>query len=144
VSAKADIYHLFSLMECILNNIDDGQISVMTSFRKKISYTFVFTRLGHEIVQYDQIPLRYVQVISVVDLVGNAFIELDSRHRPRHIKIRWLPLTITPNDTFCSFSKRVFTHTVLPLWVHPATTHLNGCCKTADPLVAMRMLSVGF
>jgi hypothetical protein len=71
----------------------------MTSFRKKISYTFVFTRLSHEIVQYDQIPLRYVHDYSVVDIVGKAFIELDSGHRPQHIKIRWLPLTITPDDT---------------------------------------------
>jgi hypothetical protein len=44
-------------------------------------------------------PLRYVHDYSVVDIVGNAFIELESRHRPQHIKIRWLPLTITPDDT---------------------------------------------
>ena len=46
-------------------------------------------------IQYDQIPLRYVQVTSVVDIVGNAFIELDSRHRPTsypgsfHYAPRW-------------------------------------------------------
>jgi hypothetical protein len=34
---------------------------VMASFGKKISYTFIFTRLCYEIIQYDQIPLRYVQ-----------------------------------------------------------------------------------
>ena len=74
----------------------------MASFGKKISYTFVFTRLCHEIVQYDQIPLRYVQVIRFVDILGNAFIELDFRNRPQHIKIGGLPLTITPDDTLRS------------------------------------------
>jgi hypothetical protein len=43
--------------------------------------------------------LRYVQVIPFVDIFGNAFIELDFRNRPQHIKIRWLSLTITPDDT---------------------------------------------
>ena len=86
-------------MKYILDNIDDGQISVMASFGKKISYTFVFTRLCHEIIQYDQIPLRYVQVIHFVDIFGNAFIELDSRNRPHHIKIGLLPLTISADDT---------------------------------------------
>jgi hypothetical protein len=50
-------------MKYILGNIDDEQISVVASFGKKISYTFVFARLSNEIAQYDQIPLRYVQVI---------------------------------------------------------------------------------
>jgi hypothetical protein len=56
-------------MKYILNNIDDGQISMMTSFRKKISNTFIFAGLWHKIIQNDQIPLRYVQVTSVVDIV---------------------------------------------------------------------------
>ena len=98
MGVKANISRLFALMKYILDNIDDGQISVMASFREKISYTFVFARLHNEIVHYDQIPLRYVQVIHFVDIFGNAFIELDSRHRPQHIKIGWLPLTITPYD----------------------------------------------
>jgi hypothetical protein len=60
-------------MKYILNNIDDGQIS-MTSFRKKISNTFIFAGLCHKIIQYDQIPLQNGQVICVVDIVGNALI----------------------------------------------------------------------
>jgi hypothetical protein len=84
MSIKADISHLLALMKYTLDNIDDGQISVMASFGKKISYTFVFTRLCHEIVQYDQIRLGYVQVIHFVDIFGNAFIELDFRNRPQH------------------------------------------------------------
>jgi hypothetical protein len=39
---KADIYNFFALMKYVLGNIDDGKISVIASFRKKISYTFVF------------------------------------------------------------------------------------------------------
>ena len=99
MGVKADISHFFVLMKYILDNIEDGQISVMASFGKKMSYTFVFIRLCHEIVQYDQIPLRYVQVIHFVDIFWNAFIELDSRSRPQHIKIGGLPLTITPDDS---------------------------------------------
>ena len=72
---------------------------MMTSFRKKISNTFVFAGLSHKVVQYDQIPLRYVQVICVVDVFGDALIKLDSRHRSHRIKIGGLPLTIIPNDT---------------------------------------------
>jgi hypothetical protein len=102
VSIKADISHFFALMKYILDNIDDGQISMMASFRKKISNTFIFARLSHKVIQYDQIPLRYVQVIGVVDVVGDALIKLDSRHRSHHIKIGGLPLTITPNDTLRS------------------------------------------
>ena len=77
MSIKADISHFFALMKYVLDNIDDGQISMMSSFGKKISYTFVFTRLCHEIVQYDQIPLRFVQVMYDirVDILGNAFRE---------------------------------------------------------------------
>ena len=71
---KTDISHFFALMKYILDNIDDRQISMMTSFRKKISNTFILARLCHEIVQYDKIPLRYVQVICVVDIVGNTLI----------------------------------------------------------------------
>jgi hypothetical protein len=84
MSIKADISHFFALMKYILDNIDDRQISMMTSFRKKINNTFILARLCHEIVQYDQIPLRYVQVICVVDVFGDALIKLDSRHRPHH------------------------------------------------------------
>jgi acyl-ACP thioesterase len=32
VSIKADISHFFALMKYILDNIDDGQISMMASF----------------------------------------------------------------------------------------------------------------
>ena len=71
---KVDISHFFALMKYILDNIDDGQISMMASFRKKISNTFIFARLSHKVVQYDQIPLRYVQVICLVDIVGDALI----------------------------------------------------------------------
>jgi hypothetical protein len=99
MSIKADISHFFALIKYILDNIDDRQVSMMTSFRKKISNTFILAGLSHKVVQYDQIPLRYVQVICVVDIVGNALIKLDSRYRPYHTKIEGLPLTITPNDT---------------------------------------------
>jgi hypothetical protein len=73
----------------------------MTSFRKRISNTLSisYSGLSHKVVQYYQIPLRYVQVICVVDVFGDALIEFDSWHRPHHIKIGGLPLTITPNDT---------------------------------------------
>jgi hypothetical protein len=96
---KADISHFFALMKYILDNIDDRQIPMMTSFRKKIRNTFILARLCHEIIQYDQIPLRYVQVICVVDIVGNALIKLDYRHRSQYIKRGVLPLTITPNTS---------------------------------------------
>jgi ribonuclease I len=71
-----DISHFFALMKYILDNIDDGQISVMAFFGKKISNTLIFARLSHKAVQF---PLKYVQVICVVDIVGNAFIKLNSR-----------------------------------------------------------------
>jgi ABC-type uncharacterized transport system fused permease/ATPase subunit len=81
MSIKADISHFFALTKYILDNIDDRQISM-------ISNTFILiARLSFKIVQYDQIPLRYVQVIYVVDIVGSALINLDSRHRRHHIKI---------------------------------------------------------
>ena len=99
MSIKADISHFFALMKYIFDNIDDRQISMMTSFRKKISNTSVFAGLSRKVVQYYQIPLRYVQVIYVVDVFGDALIEFDSWHRSLHIKIGGLPLTITPNDT---------------------------------------------
>jgi hypothetical protein len=38
---KADISHFFAMMKYILDNIDDIQISMMISFRKKISNTFI-------------------------------------------------------------------------------------------------------
>jgi hypothetical protein len=50
---KANISHLFALMKHVLDNVDDGQISVMTCFREKISYTLVFARLCLEIIQCD-------------------------------------------------------------------------------------------
>jgi hypothetical protein len=81
MSIKADISHFFALMKYILDNVDDRQISMMASFRKKISNTLIFARLSHKVVQYDQIQLRYVQVICVVDVFGDALIKLDSRHR---------------------------------------------------------------
>jgi hypothetical protein len=71
MSIKADISHFFALMKYVLDNIDDGQISMMASFRKKISNTFIFARLSHKVVQYDQILFRYVQVICVVDVFGD-------------------------------------------------------------------------
>jgi hypothetical protein len=62
-------------------------------------------------------PLRLVQVICVVDIVGDAFIKLDSRHRPHHIKIGRLPLTITPDDTLRS---RTYSRlTILQKSFHP-------------------------
>jgi hypothetical protein len=36
---------------------------------------------------------------------------------------------------FCAFSKRDFTHTGLPLWVHPATIHVKGCCITMTTIL---------
>ena len=140
---KADISNFFVLMKYILDNIDDRQITMMTSFRKKISQTFILARLCHKIVQYDQIPLRYVQVIGVVDIVGNALIKLDSRHHPHHIKIGRLPLTITPNDTLRSrtysrlsnLQERLYPSLLL-LCVHPATMHVKGCCMTVPRITS--------
>jgi hypothetical protein len=76
-------------MKYILNNIDDGQISIMTSFRKKISNTFIFAGLCHKIIQYDQILLRYVHVISVVDDVNG------------YLKLRMICYKLCKNET-CS------------------------------------------
>ena len=113
----------------------------MASFRKKSRNTFIFAGLCHKVVQYDQIPLRYVQVICVVDIVGDAFIKLDSRRHPHHIKIGGLPLTITPNDTLrsrtysrLSILQERFHPYDLPLCVHQATMHVKGCCITVTPL----------
>jgi hypothetical protein len=151
VGIKADISHFFALMKYIFDNINDRQISMMTSFRKKISNTFILARLCHEIIHYDQIPLKYVQVICVVDIVGNALTKLDSRHRSHHIKIGGLPLTITPNETLrrrtysflCILQERFHPYSLTALG-----TSCNYACKwvlqSADPLVTMRMLLVGF
>ena len=137
MSIKADISHFFALMKYILDNIDDRQISMVTSFRKKIRNTFIFARLSHKIIQYDQIPLRYVQVICVVDIVGDAFIKLDSRHYPHHIKIGRLPLTITPNDTLRS---RTYSRlSILQERFHPYSfaalcTSCNDARKRCNPI----------
>ena len=140
MGVKADISHFFALMKYILDNIDDRQISVMTSFRKKISYTFVFTRLCHEIIQYDLIPLRYVQVIhffvysgmpslnSIPGIVLNIS-KQDGCHWPSHQIIRWRGGLII----FSAFYTIVLTHTVLPLSVHPAMMQVNGWCMTVNP-----------
>jgi hypothetical protein len=79
--------------------------------------------LSNKVVQYDQIPLRYVQVICVVDVFGDALIKLDSRHRSHHIKIGGLPLTITSNDTLrrwtysflCILQERFYTYRLAAL-----------------------------
>ena len=116
---------------------------------------FVFARLCHEILQHDQIPLRYryVQVISAVYIFGNAFAEFDSRYRSHHIQIGGLPLTITPYDTL-----RRWTYSFLCILqerFHPySLTALGTSCNDACKWVfqncrsisrhCMRMLSVGF
>ena len=122
-------------MKNILHNVDDRQIPMITYSRKEISNTFVFAGLWHKIIQNDQISPWYVQIIWFVYIFRDAFIKLYSRHRSHRIKIRELPLTITPDDTlrgktysFLAFSNKVFTQTVLPLCVHPSTMQVKRCC----------------
>ena len=108
---------------------------------KKISNTFILARLCHEIVQCDQIPLRYVQVICVVDIVGNALIKLDSRYRSHHIKIGGLPLTITPNDTL---RRRTYSFLcILQERFHPySLTALGTSCNDACKWVLQNCRSI--
>ncbi len=67
-----------------------------------------------------------------------CLLKLYSRHRS-YIKIGGMLLTITPDNTLkrwivlYAFSRRVFTHAVFLLCVHPATMHVNGCCNPATP-----------
>jgi hypothetical protein len=76
--------------------------------------------------------LRYVQVIHFVDVFGDAFIEFNSRHRSHQVKIGWLPLTLSPDDTLWS---RTFSRlSILQERFHPCSlaalgTSCNDACK---------------
>jgi hypothetical protein len=53
MSIKADISNFYALMKFILDVTDERQSSMMASFGKKISNTFIFAGLIHKVVQYD-------------------------------------------------------------------------------------------
>jgi hypothetical protein len=73
---------------------------VVTAFGKKIGDSLVTFGLCHQIVKNDQVPFAGVDVLGIIQVVGDTVYKFYPRYSTLKFVIQRLPLSETPYDAF--------------------------------------------
>jgi hypothetical protein len=70
----------------------------MGTFGKPIGYAVIVHGSGHQVVEYDEIIHRWIEIRITFQTVGDASHELNVGQGSGHRFVGRLPLSVAPND----------------------------------------------